>query len=315
MDTELELMAKQLTWEAEGILSITLVAPHGEALPRWEPGAHIDMRLRESLVRQYSLCGDPDDRHAYRVAVLREQAQLGGSEFVHENLRPGHHLTVVGPRNNFRFEPAHRYVFLAGGIGITPILPMVRQAHQSGADWRLHYGGRRRASMAFTDELAPFGDHVLLHPEDETGRLDLPALIGPPRDDTLVYACGPERLLQAAEETMRDWPSGALQTERFRARPRTEPATGDQAVEVVAQRSGRTVRVPADESFLGALERAGIDVPSSCRDGICGTCETAVLAGTPDHRDSILSDDERANGHTMMICVSRATTPHLTLDR
>src|SRR5580765_2678738 len=166
-DIGMQLLVKQLTWESDGVLSIGLVDPDGADLPTWAPGAHIDLTLRSSIVRQYSLCGDPSDRRSYRVAVLREQAALGGSEFVHEGLRPGHRLDVAGPRNNFTLLPARRYVFIAGGIGITPILPMIKAVHARGADWTLYYGGRRRASMAFLDELASYGHHVKVLPEDE----------------------------------------------------------------------------------------------------------------------------------------------------
>ena len=310
----LELMVKQMTWESDGVLSLALVDPEGKALPEWTPGAHVDLNLRNSLVRQYSLCGDPADPTRYRVAVLREQAALGGSEFVHEGLRPGHRLLVVGPRNNFEFLPARRYVFLAGGIGITPMLAMICAAEATGADWQLFYGGRRRASMAFLDELARYGDRVHVLPEDETGRLDLHTVLPGHEPGLLVYCCGPEGLLAAVEEHTADWPAGTLQVERFKAKSRPEPDGGERPLELVCQRSGTTVAVPADCSLLDALEAAGISVPSSCRDGICGTCETKVLEGVPDHRDSLLSAAEQAAGKSMMVCVSRAQSDRLVLD-
>jgi ferredoxin-NADP reductase len=313
-ETTLELMVKQMTWEADGVLSLTLTHPDGKPLPEWTPGAHVDLTLRGSLVRQYSLCGDPADETRYRVAVLREQAALGGSEYVHEGLRPGHRLQVVGPRNNFTFLPAQRYVFIAGGIGITPILAMVRAAAAEGADWELWYGGRRSESMAFLDELAEHGDRVHVVPEDQHGRLDVPAILRGPIDGTLVYCCGPEPLLAAVEERTADWPAGILQIERFKARVVDVDLDGEQPLTVECHRSGRTVEVAADCSVLEALESAGVAVPSSCRDGICGSCETPVLDGTPDHRDSLLSAAEQAKGHSMMVCVSRARTPRLVLD-
>jgi ferredoxin-NADP reductase len=309
-----ELLVKQMTWEADGVLSLVLTHPDGKPLPEWSPGAHIDLRLRGSLVRQYSLCGDPADGARYRVAVLREQAALGGSEYVHEGLRPGHQLDVVGPRNNFAFLPAARYVFVAGGIGITPILAMVRAAAARGADWELWYGGRRRGSMAFLDELAEYGERVHVVPEDECGRLDLATILDGPHEGLQVYCCGPEPLLAAVEEQTAGWPEGILQLERFKAKKVEAGPDGDQPVTVECSRSGRCVDVPADCSVLDALEAAGIPVSSSCRDGICGTCETRVLAGTPDHRDSLLSAAEQAKGTSMMVCVSRARTPRLVLD-
>lgn len=313
-EPQMELLVKQMTWEADGVLSLRLVDPDGKPLPDWTPGAHVDLRLRNSLVRQYSLCGDPRDTTSYRVAVLREQAALGGSEFVHEGLRPGHRLQVVGPRNNFRFLPARRYVFLAGGIGITPILAMVKEAVAQGSDWVLHYGGRRLESMAFLEELGEYGDRVRVLPEDRTGRLDLAALLPTPAEDELVYCCGPEGLLAAIEEHAADWPEGRLQVERFKAKVHEAPDGGEREFDVVCRRSGTTVRVGRDCSVLDALEAAGIGVPNSCRDGICGTCETPVLEGSPDHRDSLLSAAEQAANTSMMVCVSRATSDQLVLD-
>lgn len=309
-----ELLVKQMTWEADGVLSLSLVHPDGKPLPEWTPGAHVDLTLRGSLVRQYSLCGDPADETRYRVAVLREQAALGGSEYVHEGLRPGHRLHVVGPRNNFSFVPASRYVFVAGGIGITPILAMVREAEAQGVEWELWYGGRRKESMAFLDELAAYGARVHVVPEDEYGRLDLAAALPGPEAGMLVYACGPEPLLAALEEHTSGWPDGILQLERFKAKKIATGPGGDQPVTVECRRSGRNVDVASDCSILDALESAGISVPSSCRDGICGTCETRVLDGTPDHRDSLLSASEQATGASMMVCVSRARSPRLVLD-
>lgn len=313
-ERRLELLVKQMTWESEGVLSLSLVHPDGKPLPDWTPGSHVDLTLRGSLVRQYSLCGEPGDSGSYRVAVLRDQAALGGSEFVHEGLRPGHRLTVTGPRNNFSFLPARRYVFVAGGIGITPILPMVRAADEQGADWTLWYGGRRRESMAFLDELALYGERVRVVPEDEAGRLDLAAALPGPEDGLLVYCCGPEPLLAAVEERTAGWPAGILQVERFKAKQVAAPDGGEQPLEVVCAKSGTSVEVAPEVSVLDALEAAGVAVPSSCRDGICGSCETRVLEGTPDHRDSVLSASEQAAGKTLMVCVSRACTPRLVLD-
>jgi ferredoxin-NADP reductase len=225
----------------------------------------------------------------------------------------GDRVHVRGPRNNFPLVGSPRYLFVAGGIGITPLLPMIRAAEAAGADWRLVYGGRRRASMAFLDELAGYGDRVSVRPQDETGLLDLDALLGTPQPDTLVYCCGPEPLLAAVEQRCAGWPRGALHVERFAPRPQAEPARAV-AFDVVLAQSGRTLTVPPDRSILSVLEQAGVGVLSSCAEGTCGTCETTVLEGVPEHRDSVLDEQERERNDCMMICVSRACSDRLVLD-
>ncbi|WP_371573716.1 2Fe-2S iron-sulfur cluster-binding protein [Streptomyces sp. NBC_01314] len=307
---------------ADGVLCLTLRRPDGEALPAWTPGAHIDVLLdgddREAgaLIRQYSLCGHPEQRGVWQIAVLREPEGRGGSAYVHDRLREGSTVRVRGPRNNFPLRPAARHLFVAGGVGITPILPMVEAAEAAGADWRLLYGGRTRTSMAFLDRLAPYGGRVLIRPQDEYGLLDLAAFLGPPEPGTLVHACGPEPLLRAVREESADWPPGTLGVERFAPAEATGVlgAGPAEAFEVELARSGLTLTVTADRSVLETLEEAGVAVDFSCREGTCGTCETDVLDGRPDHRDSLLTEDERAAGDTMLICVSRSCEPRLVLD-
>ncbi|GIJ20712.1 PDR/VanB family oxidoreductase [Micromonospora lutea] len=297
---------------AAGVAVLRLCRPGGGDLPAWTPGAHLDLELGPGLVRQYSLCGDPADRGTLRIAVQLEPEGRGGSRHVHERLIPGATVRVRGPRNNFPLVAAARYLFVAGGIGITPIGPMVAAADAAGADWRLVYGGRSRATMAFADTLrAKYGDRVTLHPQDETGLLDLDALLARPADG-LVYCCGPESLIAAVEQRCRTWPAGTLHVERFT--PLAPVDGADTAVEVELTLSGRTLTVPPGTSILEAVEAAGVQVLSSCREGTCGTCETPVLAGVPEHRDSLLTEAERAVGDTMMICVSRSVTPRLTLE-
>jgi ferredoxin-NADP reductase len=294
---------------ADGVVGLSLADVDGAPLPAWEPGAHVDLHLRPDLVRQYSLCGDPADRRTWRLAVLREPSGRGGSAHVHDRLTVGERVAVAGPRNRFPLLRSPNYLFIAGGIGITPILPMLAAAQRSGARWRLVYGGRRRASMAFRTELEAYGARVTVWPQDHCGLLDLETLLGTLEPDTLVYCCGPEPLLAAVEERCRAWPQGALHVERFAA----APAPGD-AFEVELRASGRVLTVPAGVSILRAVEDAGVAVLSSCREGTCGTCETDVLHGVPDHRDAVLTGAERAAGDVMMICVSRALTPRLVLD-
>jgi ferredoxin-NADP reductase len=301
---------------AEDVVALTLVDPGGGELPGWTPGAHVDLVLTESLTRQYSLCGSVAEAGTWRVAILREPEGRGGSAHVHDELEPGSTVRVRGPRNHFRLVDSRRYLFIAGGIGITPILPMIAAAEQSGREWKLLYGGRRRGSMAFLDELEAYGDRVTVWPQDEHGLLDLGAELAAPWDDTLVYCCGPEPLLAAVERSCAGWPPESLRVERFAARPGALAAGPDavDSFEVVLERSGVTLTVPAGKSILQACEEAGVSVLSSCREGICATCETDVLEGTPDHRDSVLSASERESGELMMICVSRSLGPRLVLD-
>ncbi|MCL3997703.1 PDR/VanB family oxidoreductase [Streptomyces lavenduligriseus] len=314
LEAGLDLVVTRRTDEADGVVSLDLRRADAAPLPAWTPGAHIDLVLAPDLVRQYSLCSSPEDTRVWRVAVLREEEGRGGSLHVHDKLSEGDQVRVRGPRNHFPLEGAEKYLFIAGGIGITPILPMLEQAERLGSDWELVYGGRTLASMAFRDALVTrYGERVRVRPEDVYGRLDLEALLGTPRPDTLVYCCGPEPLLEAVEERCADWPAGALHVERFSPREPEAPLR-DGAFEVELAQTGITVSVPPDKSVLQAVEEAGVQVLSSCREGTCGTCETTVLEGTVDHRDSLLTPAEQEAHDTMMICVSRAACPRLVLD-
>ncbi|GAB3005002.1 PDR/VanB family oxidoreductase [Saccharothrix stipae] len=302
---ELDVLLERKELIADGVVRLTLRHPHGEPLPAWEPGAHVDLVLGPDLVRQYSLCGDPADRSVLQVAVLHEPAGRGGSRHVHSTLTEGCTVRVRGPRNQFPLVTADRYLFIAGGIGITPIVPMIRAVAARGASWQLLYGGRTRSSMAFAGELRDrYGDRVVVRPQDETGLLDLDLFLVA---DAEVYCCGPEPLLVAVEQRA----PARLHVERF------TPKTGDgerTSFEVELARSGRTLVVPEEKSILHAVEEAGITVLSSCQEGTCGTCETGVLEGVPDHRDSVLNAEERAACDVMMICVSRSRGPRLVLD-
>ncbi|HVW42762.1 MAG TPA: PDR/VanB family oxidoreductase [Amycolatopsis sp.] len=300
--------------EADGVISLTLSAVSGGQMPPWEPGAHIDVLLPDGMERQYSLCGDPADSTTWKIAVLREEAGRGGSRWLHDNATQGEHLRVRGPRNNFPLVDAERYLFIGGGIGITPLMTMVAEAERNGAAWNLVYGGRRADSMAFREELAAYGDRVRILPEDEHGLLDIVGLIGSATDDTIVYCCGPTGLLDVVQKQCDDRFPGNLHIERFAPVEPVGPREGDQPVEVVCEYSEKTIMVPADKSILDALVEAGVDVESSCSEGTCGTCEIAVRAGIPDHRDSLLTAQERESGETMLVCVSRAMTDRLVLD-
>ena len=313
-ETDLDLRVDKLSTEAEGVLAIELVSADGRPLPKWLPGAHIDILLADGSARQYSLCGDPGDHMRWRVGILREAEGRGGSRWLHDEVREGDILRTRGPRNHFHFEPSESYIFIAGGIGVTPILPMVAAADAAGASYTLVYGGRSLATMAFRDELARYGDKVELCPECDCGLIDLHRLLGDPKPGTLIYSCGPGALLDAIESRAAHWPVGSVRMERFSPRVVAEPEGGNREFEVELARSGRILTVPADRSLLEVLEEARADVVSSCAEGTCGSCITTLLAGEADHRDSVLTDLERAAGDQIIVCVSRCLGKRLTLD-
>jgi ferredoxin-NADP reductase len=310
------LVVRERRQAADGVVALTLVDPNGDELPSWTPGGHIDVRIGDSLVRQYSLCSSPSARNEWRIAVLAEPASRGGSTFIHEHVREGVELRIRGPRNNFQLVTAPSYRFIAGGIGITPILSMIETVSLSGASWRLLYGGRTRESMAFLEELSAYGDRVDVAPQDEYGLLDLDGFLGKPDDGTRIYCCGPQALLEAVEQRCAAWPDGALRVERFSAsaRPSGSPQTELASFEVECRRSGITVTVPSGVSIFDALTDGGIDIDSSCLEGTCGTCETPVLEGEPDHRDHLLTGNDRERAQIMYVCVSRARSRRLVLD-
>jgi ferredoxin-NADP reductase len=311
-----ELVVMRRHDAAEGISALDLVDPAGGVLPAWEPGAHIDLLLDEGLTRQYSLCGDPRSSDVWRVGVLLDPNSRGGSKYVHEHLQEGAPIRVRGPRNHFPLVDSPKYLFIAGGIGITPIMAMVESADRAGADWRLLYLGRRRATMAFADQLCDtYGERVMVWSDEERGGFfDLTGALAQPAQDTLVYCCGPEPLLNAVENGCGLWPEGSLHVERFAAKAQVVSSEALDTFQVVCQRSGVTVDVSADISILEALEDADVPIMSSCMEGICGTCQAPVLEGTPDHRDSMLSAAERASGNIILTCVSRSRTVKLVLD-
>jgi ferredoxin-NADP reductase len=296
---------------ADDVVMLRLARRGRGALPGWAPGAHIDVSLPSGLVRQYSLCNEVvGETSFWEIAVLREGP---GSQYIHDVVSTGDVLEAGGPRNNFELVGTERYLFLAGGIGITPFRPMLAVLSQRGADWSLVYGGRTRRSMAFLEEFtARYGTRVDCWPLDERGLIDLDVVAGhaPGR---VVYCCGPDSLLNAVQQRCAGWPSGSLRVERFRAEPLSAPVRR-QGFEVSLARSNLVVHVPPDQSILASLREAGLEIASSCEEGVCGTCETRVLEGEVDHRDSILTPDEQSANDTMMICCSRAISDRLVLD-
>jgi tetrachlorobenzoquinone reductase len=308
----LQVRLRSMTWEAPGVLSLVLTAEDGDTLPPFDPGSHIDLHLPGDTMRQYSLCGDPADRSHYRVAIRSVSGGLS-SQYVHRKLRPGDVLTISQPRNNFPLDDAARYLFIAGGIGITPLLPMMRAASAAGKPWILLYCNRRDDEAPFLGEIRALNGDVSLHSAAAGTRLDVAERLAAAEQDTLVYCCGPERLMLAVEAATAAWPEGTVRFEWFAPRSRPEDETSG-SFEVVCEASGVTLSVPADKTLLATLNDAGIAVPCSCEQGICGTCEVRVIAGEVDHRDSIQSQAERAANQSMMVCVSRARSARLVLD-
>jgi ferredoxin-NADP reductase len=308
----LSVANRQVVAHDQDVVALTLV---GQDLPRWHPGSHIDVHLPSGLVRQYSLCGDPGVRDAYRIAVRRIPDGGGGSVEMHE-LQLGATVTTHGPRNAFPLtvpgygSPARQFRFIAGGIGITPILPMLDLAQRRGVDWSMVYTGRSRDSLPFVDEVSAFGDRVTIRTDDVNGLPTAAELLGDCPDGTAVYACGPAPMLTAIRSALVGRDGVELHFERFAA----PPVVGGEEFSVSVASTGETVRVGADETLLAALNRAGVHAPYSCQQGFCGTCRTRVLDGTVDHRDALLTDPEREDG-MMLTCISRATQGrHLTLD-
>ncbi|AYF79626.1 oxidoreductase [Nocardia yunnanensis] len=299
---ELNAVVETMERPTADVVAVTMRAADGRALPSWRPGAHLDVFLPSGRQRQYSLCGDPRDRSRYRIAVRLIPDGAGGSREVHESLWVGDRLRIRGPRNAFTLVDAPSYVFLAGGIGITPILPMVRAVGSRG---RLVYAGRSRESMPFLDEVPD----AEIRPDDEFGAPDVAAIIARAEPGAAVYVCGPPAMLAAAQRCRFTLdPTGSLHTERFSA----APVIDGRSFDITLARSGRTVRVGAEETALAAVRRLLPDVNHSCRQGFCGTCKVAVRAGAVDHRDRLLTAAERENA--MLLCVSRAAGDALVLD-
>ncbi|WP_030515767.1 PDR/VanB family oxidoreductase [Nocardia sp. NRRL WC-3656] len=297
------------------VVSLVLRATDGSALPTWRPGAHLDLELPSGRLRQYSLCGDPADRFHYRIAVRRIPGGLGGSVEVHDILRVGAELTIRGPRNAFPFVlPGHgssaaRVHFVAGGIGITPILPMVRMAHRLGVDWTMVYAGRSRDTIPFLAETESFGSRVTVRTDDEGGVPTAAELLPGVGVDTSVYCCGPVPMTSAIAAAVREMPGVELYSERFSA----APVVDGKPFRVELARTGEVLDIPADRSVLDEVLRVRPDIAYSCRQGFCRTCKVRVLDGQPDHRDTVLTPGERAEGE-LLICVSRCAGECLVLD-
>lgn len=314
----IEVIIRAMRLEAEGILGLELVAADGTDLPPFEAGAHIDLHLPNGLIRQYSLCNDPRERHRYRIAVLRDAASRGGSQAVHELLRIGQRLSISAPRNLFALdEQAPRSLLLAGGIGITPLLSMAWRLQALGADFALHQCVRSAKLAAFAERLAsaPFAARAHLHCDDGSTeqKLDLPALLAAEPADSQLYVCGPNGFMEYVLDTARaqGWAEDRLHREYFAA-PEAESGGGAFTLRIAS--SGLELQVPEDRTALEVLEDAGFDIPVSCGQGICGTCLTRVVDGQPEHRDLFLSDEEKARNDQFTPCCSRSRSACLVVD-
>lgn len=310
----LEVRVASIAAVADGIVSVELRAVNEMPLPAFTAGAHIDLNLPGRLVRSYSLVNSQEERHRYVIVVHRDAASRGGSRYIHEHLGTGSTLAIAAPRNNFPLvEGAAHTLFIAGGIGITPLWCMIQRLRDIGRSWQLMYCARTRRHAAFFDELAHLGPIVTFNFDHEPGgkMLDISALLGRVPPHTHVYCCGPLPMLEAFERATSSWPSEQVHVEYFSA---TRPKAAEGGFTVVLARSGLSFRVREGKTIIDTLIDNGIDAPYSCLEGVCGTCETRVLEGIPDHRDLVLSKEERAANRTMMICCSGSKTDKLVLD-
>ena len=314
----IEVRVKRISYEADRINSYELVSPAGGDLIPFTAGGHIDLHLSNRMIRGYSLVNDQRERHRYVVAVNKEPAGRGGSRFVHDNLRVGDIIRVSRPRNNFGLcEEAEHSILIGGGIGITPLLSMIRRLDALGRASELVYAARTRPAAAFLDELAALGLNgrlnVQLDFDDErSGRVfDLPAVVGRAPAQAHLYCCGPQPMLEAFERATADRPANHVHVEYFQAKA---PPAIEGGFEVRLARSNRTIAINPGKTILDALLDAGIAANHACSEGVCGTCETRVIDGIPDHRDQFLSKEEQAANKTMMICCSGARSATLVLD-
>ncbi|WP_169799191.1 PDR/VanB family oxidoreductase [Nocardioides jensenii] len=301
---------------AVDVVELTLSAVDESELPSWSAGAHIEVDLPGGVQRQYSLCGPAGDRDTYRIAVLRTPASRGGSRAVHEELAVDDVVTVSAPRNRFALESAPSYVFFAGGIGVTPLVPMAERCHQQSETWEFHYGGRTLERMAYASDLKDrYGErNVTLYPESETGFINIAAILKTAAPSALVYVCGPQPFIEAVRSEARaQGRGGQVRAELFTAEASLD-AAGEREFDVHLVRSGITLRVAPDRSVLESIVAAGIDVERDCEVGICGTCITGVIEGCIDHRDHVLDDQQCQSGTSMTICVSRSLGDSLVLD-
>lgn len=311
----LRVAAREIVAHDKDVVALTLVAADDTALPRWTPGAHLDLLLPSGRMREYSLCGDPADAESYRIAVRRIPDGGGGSAEVHETLQVGATVRVRGPRNGMPMavpgygSSAQRVRFVVGGIGITPILPMMRAAERIGLDWSMIYTGRSVETIPFIAEVEKFGDKVVIRTDDTHGLPTAADLIGDTPAPTALYACGPPAMLEVLGRGVAGRTDIELHYERFSA----PPVVDGKPFTVTLAKTGTTIPVPADETALATILKTNPETPYSCKQGFCRTCQVQVLDGEVDHRDTTLTPAER-DDNQMLICISRAASDHLTID-
>ena len=301
-----------IRYAAEGIHLYEFSPVDGKPLPSFAAGAHVDLHLPNGLVRQYSLCNPQGETHRYVVGIKRDAASRGGSSYVHDQLRVGTVLEIGGPRNHFALDEAARHsVLVAGGIGVTPIACMAQRLQALGASFEIHYSVRRREEAAFLESIN--GPRLHLHVDAERGNAPLPvaSIVAGAAPDAHLYCCGPGPMLDAFEAAAKGRPAGHVHLERFSA---AAPAAAEGGFTVQLARAGRSVFIAKGCTILDTLRSEGVSVQASCEQGICGSCETRVLSGRPDHRDSLLSDEEKQSNQVMMVCCSGSKDPVLVLD-
>jgi vanillate O-demethylase ferredoxin subunit len=315
---QLQVKVVRKVSEAEDISSFELASVDGQPLPAFSAGAHIDVQIGDGLVRQYSLCNPPHEQHRYVIGVLRDANSRGGSLAMHDHIAAGSVLQISEPKNHFPLVPARRSLLFAGGIGVTPILAMAEYLAKAGQPFEMHYSARSPERTAFRARIAQSGFAGQVHFHFDSGsaeqKLDLAALIAVPDADTHIYVCGPGGFIDHVVNTAKSlgWPPAQVHLEYFGAAP--VDTGGDAAFDVKVASSGQVFTIPAGKTVIEVLEANGVDIPVSCEQGVCGTCLTRVLEGTPDHRDLYMTDEEHAANDQFTPCCSRSKSALLVLD-
>ncbi|MFD2204574.1 PDR/VanB family oxidoreductase [Kiloniella antarctica] len=317
MTQRITVLVNAMKDQAQNIRTYELVSPSGETLPPFTAGSHIDVFLANGLIRQYSLSNAPEEQLRYVIGVQKEENGRGGSKYLHDTVNIGDEIEISVPRNHFELdESAQKYNLIGGGIGITPILSMARRLKSLGKPFQLYYACRNEGRAAFMEELksSELSPHVVVSYDDVHGPLKTQTLFGPVEPEVQIYCCGPTGLMDAVKCATITWPNNTVHFEHFSADDSTGPKEDDGSFEIIIQSTGKVLHVPADKSILTILEDNGIFVDHACCEGVCGTCETGLLEGDADHRDMILTDDEKKENQVLMVCCSRAKSASLTLD-